>query len=654
MAGAIPPSPLGPDVVLVTLDTTRADALGSYGGPATPTLDRLAARGIRYERAISPSPLTLPAHASLLTGLTPPEHGLHDNGLAALGTSMPTLATQLADAGWETAAIVGSRVLDRRFGLDRGFQHYDDRMAAEYRGEYGYPERSAAAVTDAALQWLESRSARPSPPLFLWVHYYDPHAPYTPADGSRGNDTARYHAEILEVDRQLGRLLALLPDRPRVTAVVADHGEALGAHGERTHGLLLHEPTLRVPLLLQGARVPQGRTVDHLVGSRHLAATLLELVGLDSGPFGAPLPGLGFEAEGSPAAPSSTAVYSETHLPYTAYGWSVLESLTEAQLRFVVGSRAELFDLSTDPEEHDDLVDERRRTVRRLQAAWRDRHRAFEPRAVSGAASDPETTAALRALGYLSGTSGRTPGRPDPKRLDPKAGLALLEEMEEAKRLLSRGEVAEAEKRLAQLVARNPENVPLLSNLARAQIALASIRGSDPEPGLATYRRALELNPHLDFLHLGLGRALLQMGRLTEAEEALRATLTLDPRSADAWLGLAELAGRRGEADHERALLEEAVAAGTESSAILLRLAQLRQALGTEQSTHNAGEALRRASELTPDWPLVWLHRGRWELDHGDPAAGRQALSRVLQLAPQSAWADRARRWLAALPSPPP
>ena len=196
-----------PSLVLITLDTTRADAVGSYGGGArTPVLDGLAATGTRWERAVAPAPLTLPSHATLLTGLDPPQHGVRSSGGEVLPPAVPTLADELASRGYATAAFVGSRVLDRRFGLDRGFEVYDDVMLAERVGEYGYPERSADVVTDAALAWLEGQSD--DRPIFLWVHYYDPHAPYRPPAEFEGVSVAEnYLGEVAFVDGEIGRLL---------------------------------------------------------------------------------------------------------------------------------------------------------------------------------------------------------------------------------------------------------------------------------------------------------------------------------------------------------------------------------------------------------------------------------------------------------------
>ena len=271
------------NLVLLTLDTTRADRLGSYGhrGARTPVLDRLAARGVRYANAWAPTPLTLPSHATLLTGLLPPEHGLRDNGIAVLPAKLPTLATVLAARGYATGAFVSSRVLDARFGLGRGFAVYDDRMAAERVGEYGYPERSAAAVTNAAVKWLAGLGG--ARPFFLWVHYYDPHAPYEPLPEFAHMNP--YDAELAAVDREIGRLLAALPggDRGHVVAAVGDHGESLGEHGERTHGLFLYRSALEVPLIVAVPGASGASAVERPVATQDLAGHLLDLLGVETG-----------------------------------------------------------------------------------------------------------------------------------------------------------------------------------------------------------------------------------------------------------------------------------------------------------------------------------------------------------------------------------
>ncbi len=633
---ATEPPIANPSLVLLTLDTTRADYLGSYGRSEarTPVLDALAARGTRYARAVTPSPLTLPAHASLLTGLDPPQHGVRDNGTAALG-DVPTLATVLGSRGYATGAFVASRVLDRRFGLARGFEVYDDRMAAERVGEYGYPERDAAAVTTAAIAWLEELP--PTRPYFLWVHYYDPHAPCQPPAAFRDPGDL-YGGEIAGMDRAIGRLLAALPGSAegRIVAAVGDHGEALGEHGERTHGLFLYRSVLEVPLILAGPGVQAGKVVAGTVPTRRLAATVLELL---EGPAALPgpgLPGLG-KTESETEASAIGAVYSETLLPASAYGWSSLKAVSDDRWRLVVAPRPELYDFVADPGETRNVLAEERGEARRLRRLLERFEADFEDSARSAEAvsAGPELAASLEQLGYLSGRSGRE------GKIDPKDGIALLAEFDAAKALVRSGRLAEAVPRLRSLVGKSPGNVPFHTHLAGALLG-----SGEAEEAIATYRRAVKLNPGLDFLHLQLANALDALGRGDEAAAEYRLVLELNPRFAAAWLALAERAHRAGDADEERRLLRRAAETGTASASLLLRLGQVEAAAGDAAS---AGERLREATELLPGWPLGWLVRGQLALQRGAAGEARQALERTVRLAPDSREGRQARQLLGRL-----
>ena len=586
-----------PSLVLLTLDTTRADALGCYGAAAgsTPNLDALAARGTRYLRALTSSPLTLPAHCSLMTGLDPPFHGVRDNGTAILPSSVPTLASVLATRGYSTAAFVSSRVLDRRFGLDRGFGLYDERMAAEREGEHGYPERDANAVTSAAIAWLSRRAA--GNPFFLWVHYYDPHSPYAPpGEWSGASAERRYAGEVAYMDREIGRLLKALPDLGRtLVAAVGDHGEMLGEHGERDHGLLLYRASLEVPLVLAGPHVPSGAVVPGVIPTRSLSATLLGLLDLGSnaGPFGAPLPGLKPDAR---AAPSDTAVYSETWLPATAYGWSPLRAASDARWRYVLAPQPELYDFVHDPAETHNLVRDRPTEAARLRSALADVERRSAGRTAPAASAPPEVVAALRSLGYLSGSSPPRAGG-----LDPKDGVPLLKEFDRANEAMVGGRPREALPILEDLVRRSPGNVPFLSRLSDVQAVLGR-----SEDALATVKEAIGLNPRLDFLHLHLANTYKMLGRFPEARAEYQAAVALNPRMSPAWLALGELAKRMGEPAEERRVLERAVAAGTSSAAILARLAQIEIASGElDAAERHAAEATGLMPEFGAGW-WVW------------------------------------------------
>ena len=649
-------------LLLVTLDTTRADHIGVYHrlrsglpedpasgfqAPVTPRLDALAQRGTVYRRALTTSPLTLPAHASLLTGLDPPRHGLRDNGIRALSRELPTLATELARQGYRNAAFVGSRVLDRRFGLSHGFEVYDDTMPAEQLGEYGYPERDAAAVVDAALEWLgRQKTTDEAPPLFLWAHFYDPHAPYQPPRHlRRGTPVGDYAGEITHVDHHVGRLLDALPKGPEdwLVAVVGDHGEALGEHGERTHGLLLYRGALEIPLFLAGPGVPKGQTLEDPVSIRQVAPTLLHVLDIAASEDGSSLPRDGILPGFGEAGQRLDFVYSETWMPSTAYGWSPMVAITEGPWRLVIAPRPELFQYQDDPREANDRVRQDRRKARQLRQLWETWRQGHGPVAAAPLEVPADLSASLRSLGYLSGQSGEEDhavwSGPEEGAIDPKDGLLMLNRLSRAKELLAVGNVTAGLPLLQELVAQSPDNVPFLTNLAGAQMA-----AGQTDDAIATLRRAVERNPHLDFLHLQLAEAHRHLEQWKEAEQEYRLVVDLNPRQASAWIGLAEILHKRGDNDGERRLLQEAVDAGTHSASIHLRLGQLESA---RQRHRAAQENLRQACRIAPTWPLPWLLLGQTLLGpEGDAAEAQEALRKVIQLAPRGAEAAQARRLL--------
>jgi choline-sulfatase len=285
-AGRPAPTPPAsrPNVLLVTIDTLRADHVGCYGhaGAVTPTLDGLAARGVRFATAVAHVPLTGPSHACLLTGLTPLGHGFRDNGGFALPPAVKTAAEDFRQAGYRTAAFVSGFPLDRRFGFDRGFETYDDHLPkGNDRRRTPYVERLADATTDAVLRWLPAPAAARAAPVFLWVHYYDPHAPYEPpGDLAERFRAAPYDGEIAFVDTQFARLLRALAEKGALARTVvlatADHGESLGEHGEGTHGLFVYDATLRVPWIVAGPGIAAGRVADTVARSIDVLPTLLD------------------------------------------------------------------------------------------------------------------------------------------------------------------------------------------------------------------------------------------------------------------------------------------------------------------------------------------------------------------------------------------
>ncbi len=510
---------------------------------------------------------------------------------------------------------MASRVLDRRFGLARGFDIYDDFMVAERTGEQGYPERDAALVTSAALAW--SAKLPPGRPYFLWVHYYDAHAPYLPPGDWKGASAARrYAGEIAYVDREIGRLLAGLPGPGRrIVAAVGDHGEMLGEHGEKEHGVFLYQGALAVPLMLAGPGVPSGRVVDGPAATRGLAATILAVAGLgaQAGPFGAELPGVRASAPSSPAP-----VYSESDMPASAYGWSPLAAATDGRYRLIVAPRPELYDLEADPSESRNLwgAPERAETVRQLQRVIADVNRGA--RRTDAPPDAAELAGSLRQLGYLSGSSGRAGS------IDPKDGIKLLDEFEKAKDLTRSGRATEAIAALTVLVKASPGNVPFLVRLAEAQAAAGEVGAA-----IETVGDALTLNPGLDFLHLQLARLLARAGRIEEARASYRAALALNPRLAPAWLGLAELAAKSGGTSEELRLLREAEAEKLHSGALYARLAQVELAAGdTAAAATHALEAMR----LLPDFAAAWWVAGEVAEKQDRPVLALERFEKALAL----------------------
>src|SRR5262245_39293477 len=328
--GRTPPVVQRTSVLLVTIDTLRADRLGCYGDTQarTPALDTFARKATLFENAFSPAPITLPAHATMLTGLMPPSTGVRGNGGFALPADVPTLAETLQARGRHTAAFVGGFPLARRYGLARGFHRYDDTLQRAPGVHFELAERRGDAVVDAALQWLAGEPG----PVFVWVHLFDPHAPYDPPAAFKTDDA--YRDEIAAADAALGRLLKTWDARgDSVSVVTSDHGEAFGEHGESSHGLLLHDTTLRVPLLLRGGGFPGGRRVPGAVGLVDLAASVLDAAGEAPSLPGASLRGrLG---EGAGAA----RLYAETLLPRLEFGWSELQSWREGDWKYVRAPR---------------------------------------------------------------------------------------------------------------------------------------------------------------------------------------------------------------------------------------------------------------------------------------------------------------------------
>jgi arylsulfatase A-like enzyme len=533
-----------PNVVVVTLDTTRADALGCYGTEAalTPTIDALAARGVRFSAARATAPVTLPSHASIFTGTYPFQHGVRDNGTFVLSADAHTLAERLGAAGWQTAAFTAAFVLDSAFGLAQGFDRYDDvgdqQAATGGEGE----ERPAEEVVDRALAWLAT--ADRGRPFFLWVHLFDPHFPYAPpADllaahpftdnpGRRGNarEKARhlYRLEVAHADRQLDRLLAGLAPfggaDPTVVAIVGDHGEGLGDHGESTHAVYVYDSTILVPFLLAHATLPAGRVVPEPVSTIDLAPTLLAWFGLPTdGTFGADLGPL---LRGEPFAPTRP-VYFENCATWFTSGWAPLYGVIDGNHKVIVGPTVRAFDLSQDRDEKRDIAAAAPEAVARTRAALS----AFADQTLAAVRHAPDSAelSKLNRLGYVQGggSSGRKdlapPGWQPERALTPEQGQENTRRFSQANQLWQQGQRAEAIEQLLALTREEPDN----GHYAEIAAALL-VELKRPAEAMPLAQRAVELveNPAN---RSTLVACLLALGRTDDALRELSTSVLRFP-----------------------------------------------------------------------------------------------------------------------------
>jgi choline-sulfatase len=685
---------VAPNVVLVTIDTLRADHLGCYGyKPAvTPTLDGLASRGVRFETAVAHAPLTAPSHASILTGHTPLGHGVRDNGAYVLPDGVRTVAEEFQKAGYRTAGFVSGFPLKRRFGFDRGFDTYDDQLP---RGKdarrTAYVERTADRTTDAALRWLETPSPAGAPrkPFFLWVHYFDPHAPYeAPAEAMAGV-ASPYDGEIAFVDAQLGRLLRRLDemkDAPTLLLVTADHGESLGEHGEDTHGIFLYDSTLRVPLVLAGPGVPAGGVARTVARGVDVAPTLLDYAGLAA----KGLEGRSLRRAASGETLSDEPAYSESLHSQLQYGWAPLHSWRTAKHKLIEAPRVELYDLAKDPGEAHDLSASE---ASRVEAMRRELQRAMATTTPSAAqAVDAETAERLAALGYV-GTGGSATAPPSGR--DPKDGISLVTRLGRNGMTVARTEPQKAIRELTALLAEDPgmlvvlrtravayaaagrpedairdlrelekrgalsaeDAVVLGDNLrlagrpkdavvvlertsrenpkfAQPLLSLAAVRvqQKDMDGAAAAYAKVLAVDPDNAEASRGLGDVALIRGDLAEAGKRYGRVVELDGTDAAALSKLGVVRVRTGQVQEAIALFRKAVESDPKNAEALLYLA------GALASNGRAAEAVpyfERALAAGPRTTMALNGLGLTRLEVGDRAGAAAAFRESLRLDPK-------------------
>lgn len=611
-----------PDVLLITLDTTRWDYLSCYSNDliVTPNLDSLAGSGVLFSHATTTAPVTLPAHASIMTGLYPPGHGVRNNGNYRLVDGVPSIASVLSDNGYMTGAVIGAFVLHSQFGLDAGFKVYDDniRGGGRTKSTLRYIERRADEVTDIAISFVEKAG---SSPYLLWVHYFDPHNTYDPPEpyATKYRDNL-YAGEIAYVDACLGRLLRRIADRPDeravITVIVGDHGEDLGDHGEMSHGAFVYESTMRVPLILSyPEKVPAGLICDRNVSVVDIFPTILEL--LELSPEGLNVHGesllkaiVGQEAVERP-------IYIETRFPLENFGWSPLEGIIFENWKYIKAPTEELYNISEDPLEKLNVCESESGQARRMAAMLDSLCREIsQPARDAGFVADAETIEKLESLGYTVAPAIAQGGLKDPKVMinpqRPRGEGAIHYE---------RGDYEEAEKAFAKSLENDPTNIMLRNYRG---LALSSIGRLDEAIG--QWEAALELNPRSIDVRINLGAAYLTIGKTDLALETYDDVLDLNPNYVKALIGKGKTLRARGELSRAVIALEKAIRVDPQDPVARMWIGIVYNERGNKSK---ALEELNLAIDMRPGMKRALREKAMVLIDLGEPGEAAEILEEL-------------------------
>jgi choline-sulfatase len=598
------------NLLVVTLDTTRADRIGAYGlsDAGTPVLDRLAREGALFTHATSSAPLTLPSHASLFTGRFPPRHGVRDNGGFFLDEKEETLAESVSASGFKTGAFVAAYVLDSKWGVNQGFSHYfDDFDLSKYRAiSLGAIQRPGNEVVDRALEWLQGLGDNRSR-FFAWVHLYDPHTPYEAPEPYKSSFASRpYQAEIAFADAQVGRLMAYLEESQlldrTVVVVAGDHGESLGDHGEQAHGFFVYESVTRVPLIV---RTPfdsmKGRRIEDPVRLVDVLPTVLDLVGV-TGPANDNIDGRSLV----PLLTGATRemgleAYAEALYPLHHFGWSDLRALREGRFKLIAAPRPELYDLADDPKESTNLFESRRALGERMLGRLNEMESEWArtgSRPKEAVEVDPEAKARLAALGYVGSFVMSADSARRGELADPKDKVHLFNMISHARDLTKQENAFdEIVGTLRKVLQEDPKVIDAWFMLGNVHAS----RGKHAD-AIGFFKRALELKPDDEMAVINMANAYRNMGRDEEALVGYQRFLQLDPRNAQVRYEAAQILIDRGKYDEAGAQLRRTLD-------LEPKLAAARNALGViairRGDLAGAEREIRAAIEQKPDVRLA-------------------------------------------------
>lgn len=657
-----------PSVLLVTIDTLRADHVGcyGYGKIKTPALDGLARQGVRFENAYAQVPITLPSHTVILTGTYPMFNGVRDFTSRGLPDNIPTLAEILRRQGYQTAAFVSSFALSSMWGLNRGFEVYDDFIgtAAEQNKSLFQAERRGDRTTDRMLDWMAHRDARR--PFFVWLHLYDPHSPYDPPEPYRSRYAARpYDGEIAFDDEQVGRVMARLRAlnlyENTLIVFVSDHGESLGEHGEGEHGFFIYDATIRVPLILKlPGPLPAGRLIAQPVATVDLAPTIAQVCGISPEQTRSFQGRSLLELMRDSGAVRPDAVYAESFYPRDSFGWHELRAVIGPQFKYIQAPRAELYDLRSDPGERRNIL----ATQSTLANALREKLSELETRyqgkedLSSPSPLDSETVEKLKSLGYLSFQAAPAPDDTGLKLSDPKDKVSTFEKLLRALVLTREGKYAQADRLLTQLEGGEAELYILYYQKGENDLAWGR-----PQAAAQAFEKSLSLNPRFSWGAVALGRAYFTIGQDERAARALELALLLNPSDFLARAALAKVHWRLNQLPQAEAELEKVTSAHPEFSEghadygiVLAKLRKYPQAVaeiergikaGYEDATafnylgvayaetgspDKAIAAYQRAVALNPRYAAAYLNLALQFRRRRQPTQARQYFEKACQL----------------------
>jgi arylsulfatase A-like enzyme/predicted negative regulator of RcsB-dependent stress response len=622
------------NVLVITIDTLRADHLGCYGYKSihTPNIDALGAAGVRFEHAYTPVPITLPSHTVIFTGTYPTASGMHDFSGNRLGAQSLTMASLLKENGFTTGAVVASAVLDSRFGLSRGFDFYYDHFDFNRLQEANLDEmeRPGNLVADLALDWLTHNSSQR---FFLWMHLYDPHYPYTPpAPFSTEYQSHPYDGEIAFADAQVGRILQFLKSKglyeKTLIVLSGDHGEGLGEHGEKTHGFFIYDSTLHVPLIMRFPGAAHPGTVATAVSTADILPTVLELLKI---PVPAQVQGVSLTAEvegGQRNATAARGLYSETFLPRLHFNWSELRGIQFGTYHFIEAPRPELYDLERDPGELTNLFAEKKAVASEMQGKLTALVRAYTPATelAERMPLDPALIERLKALGYAGFSGGGDTSAKSSTLPDPKDRIQVYELISQGLADGQHGRYEDSVTKLTEALKTEPDSVAVhyllgldyyrmrdypksVEHLTRVMqlspeyalaafhLGLAHARAGHTDAAIAALNRALQLDSTNFAAAYDLGEIYLQKGMATEAAAKFRQAIAVNPESAMAHVALGELLLSQGNVDQALVELRTSVDLAPENPRAHAMLARALEAKGLPQE---AEQEMRKARESAP------------------------------------------------------